>query len=451
MPLLKSNQNKYFDLKNLKLKNKKSKFLIKNGRYHRHREGNNNANNRHSSTSFEYNTNSYQSNNVHLNTSLENSPFVSVIIPARNEEKYIERCLLSLLSQDYPNFEIIALDDNSTDNTLTIMEDMKRNDMHWKMKGFPNDKLKITSLKYTPDKWTGKTWASEQGYLQSRGTILLFADADTNYISTDLIRQAVFYMQNENLDVLTGIPSDEKPNSFWSKIILPVWGFVNILFKVGSAEVNNSKSNIAYLMGSFLLIKRETFINIGTFESVSDAIQEDKALGVLIKKRGYNIKIVALKGMANTPSSEGVKTIWHLLGRTLAPLTMKNKFKVIFSLLVIFFVCSLSFVIFVFALLFIIGVKSSFVSISEITFHFYPYVPLLSLIPFMMALIGCSIKCKEYGITPLYSLASPFTSIFIIIACLYNIAPLLIVGKTKPIVWQGRQYSYSKEKDGFHI
>jgi hypothetical protein len=57
------------------------------------------------------------------------------------------------------------------------------------------------------------------------------------------------------------------------------WDFVNILFKVGSADVNDSKSKVAYLMGSFFLIKRETFATIGTFESVHDAIQEDKALG----------------------------------------------------------------------------------------------------------------------------------------------------------------------------
>jgi hypothetical protein len=69
--------------------------------------------------------------------------------------------------------------------------------------------------------------------LQSTGAILLFADADTNYISKHLIQEAVSYMQKENLDVLTGIPSSEKLNRFWSKIILPAWDFVNILFKVG--------------------------------------------------------------------------------------------------------------------------------------------------------------------------------------------------------------------------
>ncbi len=68
-----------------------------------------------------------------------------------------------------------------------------------------------------------------------------------------------------------------------------------------------------------------------------------------------------------------------------------------------------------------------------------------------MAFMGCAPKCKEYGVTPLYSLGIPFASIFVIAACMDNAVPLLISGKTKAIVWQGRQYIYSKEQLGFHI
>ena len=200
----------------------------------------------------------------------------------------------------------------------------------------------------------------------------------------------------------------------------------------------------------FFLIKRETFVNIGTFESVHDAIQEDKALGALLKKGGYNMKLVALKEMAYTPCSEEVKALWHGIGRTLAPLIVKNKFKVSLNLLVIFFACTLPFVfimyhnIFERLLFFIVDFGAPF--------HFnYSYFMLLNLISCIMVFVGCSTKCKEFGVTPLYSLGIPFASVIIIAACLYNVIPLLISGKTKPIVWQGRQYIYSKEQAGFHI
>ncbi|MFL6418512.1 MAG: glycosyltransferase [Nitrososphaeraceae archaeon] len=455
MPIIDLGQKRYCDIQNLSL-DTNGKYLIVNDKYQKDRAENNNGgnNNTHSLiSSYHYCSNlDLESNNTTTssNTPEEDLPFVSIIVPARNEEDHVERCLLSLLRQDYPNFEIIAVDDNSSDSTLSIMKDIK-NKNNRKAIGLPVDKLKILSVKYKPDKWTGKTWASEKGYLQSTGTVLLFADADTNYVSKHLIREAVSYMQKENLDVLTGIPSSEKLKRFWSKIIIPTWSFVNILFKVGSADVNDSKSNVAYLMGSFFLIKRETFVNIGTFESVHDAIQEDKALGVLIKKGGYNIKLVALEEMAYTPCSEGVKAFWHGIGRTLAPLIVKNKFKVILNLLVIIFACMLPFVIILTVTTYHIIFEKLFFVTNSGESSYFSYLTLLSLIPCIMVFIGCSAKCKEYGITPLCSLGIPFASILVIAACVYNVIPLLISGKTRPIVWQGRQYIYSREQAGFHI
>jgi chlorobactene glucosyltransferase len=134
-------------------------------------------------------------------------PFVSIIVPARNEQYNIERCLLSLLHQDYPNFEVIVVDDNSTDNSLKIIQEIKgRIRGSGEDKPLPRDRLKIISLTEKPDKWTGKTWASEQGYLHSSGNILLFTDADTYYMSRDAILLTVSYMLEQNLDVLTGLP-----------------------------------------------------------------------------------------------------------------------------------------------------------------------------------------------------------------------------------------------------
>ena len=153
-------------------------------------------------------------------------------------------------------------------------------------------------LKDKPYRWTGKTWASQKGFLSSKGEILLFTDADTYYSKRDTILQAVLYMKREKLDVLTGIPTSEKLTNFWSKITIPMWDLLGILFGVGSvAEVNDAKSKIAYLMGSFFLITRQVLINIGTFESVREEIQEDKALGIIIKERGYKLRLVKLKNM----------------------------------------------------------------------------------------------------------------------------------------------------------
>ena len=162
-------------------------------------------------------------------------PFVSVIVPVRNEEEYIERCLLSILSQNYPYFELIVVDDNSTDNTLKIIKDIK-NKKNYKSIGLPVEKLKIISLKDKPDGWTGKTWASEQGFLESKGDIILFTDGDTNYASKDVILQSISYMQKEKLDTLTGIPSSENLSNLGSKITIPFWESIFSLFGVNSSK-----------------------------------------------------------------------------------------------------------------------------------------------------------------------------------------------------------------------
>jgi len=106
---------------------------------------------------------------------LKNLPAISIIIPARNEELNIERCLLSLVDQNYPNYEVILVDDNSNDNTV-----QKARKIQQKFKAkFQN--LKIIELKSKPQDWTGKTWASEKGLLSSRYNMLLFLDADCYY------------------------------------------------------------------------------------------------------------------------------------------------------------------------------------------------------------------------------------------------------------------------------
>jgi hypothetical protein len=115
-----------------------------------------------------------------------------------------------------------VIKDNSSDFTLKKINEIKNNKYFITLR-IPLEKLKIISIKEKPDKWSGKTWASQQGYLQSKGSILLFTDADIHYARRDVILQTVLYMLKENLEVLTGIPSPEKLINSRSKIAIPLW------------------------------------------------------------------------------------------------------------------------------------------------------------------------------------------------------------------------------------
>lgn len=109
-------------------------------------------------------------------------PKVSVMVPALNEEQYIAKCLDSLVEQDYPNFEIIAINDSSTDRTGQIMDQYSKND----------HRLVVIDADHAPEGWVGKNWACYQGYLRSSGDILLFTDADTVH-SSQLMTRAITY------------------------------------------------------------------------------------------------------------------------------------------------------------------------------------------------------------------------------------------------------------------
>jgi chlorobactene glucosyltransferase len=372
-------------------------------------------------------------------------PFVSVIVPARNEQDHIKRCLSSLLIQNYSNFEVIAIDDNSTDDTLKIMKEIERNIIP------ANNRLKIISLTHKPDNWTGKTWASEQGYLQSSGSILLFTDADTYYNNKDTILLTISYMQNENLDVLTGIPSAEVLQDFWSKIIIPLWDLVNALFGVKTADVNNPKSKVAYLMGSFFLIHKTVLKEVGTFQSVRKDIQEDKALGQRIKEAGFNMRIVRLNGMMSARWSRDLHTLWHGIGRTLAPIAITNRVKVIINLLFIFFISALPFMILPYTLSITVIQQIPFMSTSQLLLQFEFHLLLfLNIVSCLIVIIGVAIKAvKEYRVTPVYSLLAFFAAIFLTISFLYTILPLLMSNKTKQITWRGRKYVYDRKEERF--
>ena len=376
--------------------------------------------------------------NLYFDTTDNQSlPFVSVIIPARNEGNYIQRCLLSLLCQNYANFEVIVVDDNSTDNTLRILKNMEK-------KPEEKNRLKIVSLTDKPNSWTGKTWASEQGYLQSRGDVLLFTDADSFYFSKDTISLAISFMCKENLDVLTGVPHLEL-SDFWSKIAVPLWFLFTEVFRSGIADVNNPKSNVAYVMGSFFIIKRGIFEELGTFRAVCNEIQEDRTIGINIKKAGYKMKIVKIDELVSAQLSRDLTTLWHYIRRHLTAVAMESKWQPLINFLTLTFMTVLPFMILPYIMI-IAAQNSKFLSLPQHSIYTPESLP-LSLLLFLnilccsMIILGVAMKdIKKHRLTPIYSLLAFPGGLFLTIAYLANIVPLLKPSKPRLVTWKGRRY-----------
>ena len=207
------------------------------------------------------------------------NPKVSIILPARNEELFIEKCINSLLDQDYENYEIIAIDDRSDDNTGEIIKKIAKK----------NSKVVYVLAEPKPERWTGKNWACMEGFRKSSGELLLFTDADT-FHAKKTISLAVDHLLSEELDALTVIQK-MLCLDWWTKITLPVLStFLHTRFS--ALRVNDPSKKTGYFFGSFFIIKRKTYESAGTHEGVKSDIVEDGALGKKVKEQGFKLKMV---------------------------------------------------------------------------------------------------------------------------------------------------------------
>jgi cellulose synthase/poly-beta-1,6-N-acetylglucosamine synthase-like glycosyltransferase len=229
---------------------------------------------------------------------IKNLPKVSVILPARNEENYVGKCLDSLLQQDYKNFEVIVINDSSEDRTEEIIHKFSKN----------NEKIIAVNAKPKPDEWMGKNWACIEGFKHATGELLLFTDADTKF-SKNLISLATKNLISERLDALTVIPR-LKCIDYITKITLPMLS-VFLHSRYSALKVNNPKKKIGYFFGSFYIIKREVYEKVGTHEIVKQEIIEDGALGKIVKESGFSLKMMRGEEHLEALYSRSPSEMWN--------------------------------------------------------------------------------------------------------------------------------------------
>ena len=229
------------------------------------------------------------------------TPKVSIILPARNEEKYLAKCLDSLIEQDYENYEIVVIDDSSEDTTGKIIAEYAEK----------NSKIIHVSANSKPEGWMGKNWACMEGYRHAKGELLLFTDADTKH-SNQVISLAVSHLLSLQLDALSAIPR-LLTFDFLTKVSLPMIStFLHTRFS--AINVNNPKKKAAYFFGSFFIITKKTYQKVGMHEGVKHEIVED---GALIKNAKKYDKKAEIKGVLIVEMVKGGKEL--IIGSKLEP------------------------------------------------------------------------------------------------------------------------------------
>jgi glycosyltransferase involved in cell wall biosynthesis len=227
-----------------------------------------------------------------------NPPRVSVIVPARNEETRIGDCLRTLLAQDYPDLEIVVVDDCSTDRTGPMVSEAAGRD----------SRVVLIQGQPIPPGWLGKPHAIWQGVQRATGQLLCFVDADGR-LHPECLRQAVFCLEEHRADLLTLGMRLECP-SFWERAVQPLI-LQLILMGFPAEKVNDPNSQVASANGPFLLFRRSAYEAIGGHQAVKAEIVEDLLLARRIKRQGLRLLWVLGPELMSLRMYPSLKDLWE--------------------------------------------------------------------------------------------------------------------------------------------
>ena len=201
-------------------------------------------------------------------------PRVSILVAARNEATKLPAALTSLLEQDYPNYEVIMVNDRSQDETPQILDEFDQR----------HDHLKVTHLSKLPPGWLGKPHALTQAYRRATGEWLLFTDADVHF-AADLLKRSLSLALAQGWDHVTLLPFGEL-EGFWEKTAITYWVGT---FALGLKpwRVSDPKAKEYVGVGAFQLVRRSTYEEIGTHQRLAMEVVEDVKLGKLVKLSGF--------------------------------------------------------------------------------------------------------------------------------------------------------------------
>ncbi len=217
-----------------------------------------------------------QSSLNEISTTLEVNPeypLVSIIVPARNEELNISACLRSLIELDYPNKEILLIDDESEDETRAIASQ------------FSSAVKVVNGLPRPNSEWKGKSWACEQGFKVSRGQWILFTDADTTHLKHGL-NVGIRHAQAQEAALLCSLPF-HKGFTSWEKLSS---SFHFLVFFITNAFKKPSMNRL-YCNGQYLLFNREAYQQIGGHKVIRSELAEDLALAKQVLNQGLNYEV----------------------------------------------------------------------------------------------------------------------------------------------------------------
>ncbi|WP_272480033.1 glycosyltransferase [Aquibacillus koreensis] len=341
-----------------------------------------------------------------MQTSSRPTPTISVLIPARDEERNIQGVLQSILAQTHQPIEILVLDDHSTDQTASIVRELAANYQQVKlMKGKPLE----------PD-WQGKSFACHQLAKQAKGDWFLFLDADVR-LEKDAVEKLVPSIESQGSGMISGFPR-QIVRTISEKLIVTMMMFV-ILCHLPIWMVRKSKQlKFVAAHGGFILINRKSYQTCGGHESIKGELLDDMALMKQVKLSQQPTTLLKVDSIVHMRMYHNVKGVWHGFSKNI--FTGMNRNFLLLSILVISYVWLYVFPFFVL----IQGVVTG-------DLHIF------ALVAYLLAIVTKSISDVSNGVSAWYGLFIPFSILGTICIALHAaMRSFYHLG----YAWKGRRY-----------
>tara|TARA_R110000868_G_scaffold298752_2_gene558939 strand:- start:3162 stop:4313 length:1152 start_codon:yes stop_codon:yes gene_type:complete len=330
-------------------------------------------------------------------------PSVSIIFSALNEEEEIEAAVLSLLNIDYPDFEIIAMNDRSTDRTPKILNALQQR--------YPQ--LQVHHITSLPNGWFGKNHALHNASSYAKGEWLLFTDADV-LMKPDTLTKAMSYSLEHDLQHLT-ICEKHVNNTLWLKVLL-LAHYITYSLALTPWRIRHRWSKKSLGHGAFNLVKKSAYQACGSHQTIALECLDDLKLGQMLKKHGFKQDTV--------DGRDYIEREWYHALPDMIKGWEKNSFAYFDYQLLVLSVSSL------FAVLFFIGPIVSLIFFSGT-------IRLLSLANVTLMLLLSAYVCQQFRLNKFYAFSYP-AAILVLLYTIWN--SVISVYKNNGVVWRGTHY-----------